>query len=208
MHKKTKDYKDAMTGGYCKFWDKLCDDCHLVCMVVTCPAAADHNVVAGKEFVLIKKTDERLKSWLWNCCRDTRMGPLVEMLTEKQHAASEAALKMVVVKGQKTRYRFRQECSVRRKVAKSRADELVTMMLPQADGSGGFQKVRVPLRLNPTCGWLPLEPEALLWLWQYAQIIEPPEKKRAVNPPIGPKITWHCGKGAYVDRRDAKYQRL
>ena len=147
MHKKTKDYKeaqaasDAMTGGYCKFWDKLCDDGHLVCMVVTCPAAADHNVVAGKEFVLIKKTDERLKSWLWNCCRDTRMGPPVEMLTEKQHAASEAALKMVVVKGQKTRYRFRQECSVRRKLAKSRADELVTMMLPQADGSRGFQKV-------------------------------------------------------------------
>ena len=62
----------------------------------------------------------------------------------------------------------------------------------------------VPLRLDPTCWWLPWQSGAFLWLWQTAQIIEHPGKKRAAHPPITLKVTWHAGKGGYVDRRIAK----
>ena len=65
-YKEAQAASDAMTGGYCKFWDKLCNDGHIVCMVVTCPAAADHNVRKENEESLrqtIMKIDAHLSTF-------------------------------------------------------------------------------------------------------------------------------------------------
>ena len=70
---KTGSYKhahaasDEITGGSKRFWDKLGDDGHLVCMVVTCPAATDHHARKVNETCLrqiIMKLDAQLSEFM------------------------------------------------------------------------------------------------------------------------------------------------
>ena len=51
---KAKAASDQITGGYCKLWDKLCKDGHVVCMVVTCSSAADEDQMKKNESDLRK----------------------------------------------------------------------------------------------------------------------------------------------------------
>ena len=64
---KAKAASDQITGGYCKFWDKLCKDGHVVCMVVTCPSAADEDQMKKNESDLRKmifKLDKNMIQYL------------------------------------------------------------------------------------------------------------------------------------------------
>ena len=122
--------------------------------------------VGSLKFAVIKKSDACVKKWLWNCTRDSRLAPLVDMLIEKHNAASDALLNMPLVQGSKSGYRLKKDLACKKKIAEGKSDELVEVTLPQADGSGGLFKMKVPLRLEPTCGWLPLHAGAFVWLWQ------------------------------------------
>ena len=83
LQKSKKVYKDTMrrlgdkeaaqaasyeiTGGLSKMWDKACDEGHIICMVVTCPSAADYDQMKENEEdlrKLIYRIDPQLTEFL------------------------------------------------------------------------------------------------------------------------------------------------